>query len=48
MVGRVYWEENNLQRIAVYCQKDIVTVANIILRFKNLSLLKEEEVVFAK
>lgn len=48
MVGHVYWEENNLERIAIYCQKDVVTVANIIMRFKNLPLLKVEQVVFAK
>lgn len=47
-VGKVYWEENNLERIVTYCQKDIITVANIILRFKNLPLLKEEQVVYAK
>ena len=46
MVGQVYWEENNLHRIATYCQKDVVTVANIILRFKNLPLLTEEQVIF--
>ena len=48
MVGHVYWNENNLERIAVYCQKDVTTVANIILRFKNLPLLKEEQIVFVK
>lgn len=48
MVGDVYWKENDLQRIAIYCQKDIVTVANIILRFKNLPLLTSEQVIFAK
>jgi len=48
MVGTVYWKENNLQRIATYCQKDVVTVANIILRFKNLPLLTEEQVIYAK
>ena len=48
MVGEVYWQEDNLQRIAIYCQKDVVTVANIILRFKNLPLLQEEQVVFTK
>ncbi len=46
MVGDVYWNENNLERIVTYCQKDVVTVANIILRFKHLPLLKEEQVVF--
>ena len=47
-VGQVYWEENNLDRIALYCQKDVATVANIILRFKHLPLLKEEEIIFVK
>jgi hypothetical protein len=44
----VYWEENNLERIATYCQKDVVTVANIIMRFKHLPLLKEEQIAFVK
>jgi predicted PolB exonuclease-like 3'-5' exonuclease len=46
MVGQVYWKEKDLKRIAVYCQKDVVTVANIILRFKKMELLKEEQVLF--
>jgi len=45
-VGDVYWKEKNLKRISVYCEKDVVTVANIILRFKGLPLLKEDQVVF--
>jgi predicted PolB exonuclease-like 3'-5' exonuclease len=47
MVGEVYWKQKDLQRIAVYCQKDVVTVANIICRFKHLPLLQEEQIVFA-
>lgn len=46
MVGEVYWGEKDLRRIAVYCQKDIVTVANVILRFKNLPILNDEQIVF--
>ena len=46
-VGHVYWNENNLKRIAVYCQKDVVTVANIILRFKNMEMLREEQVIIS-
>ncbi|MFT3681546.1 MAG: ribonuclease H-like domain-containing protein [Ferruginibacter sp.] len=46
MVGDVYWQLNDLQRIVTYCGKDVVTVANIILRFKNLPLLTEADVVF--
>ena len=45
-VGHVYWVKKDLQRIVVYCQKDIITVANILLRFKNQPLLEAGLVVF--
>jgi len=45
-VGNVYWKEKDLSRISVYCEKDVATVANVILRFKGLPLLTEEQVVF--
>lgn len=45
MVGEVYWKEKNIQRIVTYCQKDVVTTGNIIMRFKNLPLLTDEQVV---
>ena len=48
MVGDVYWKEKNLERIVTYCQKDVVTTANIILRFKNLPLLAEGDVEIVK
>ena len=48
MVGDVYWKEKNLERIVIYCQKDVVTTANIVLRFKNLELLREEDVEIVK
>jgi DNA polymerase elongation subunit (family B) len=47
-VGRVFWKEKDLNRIATYCQKDVVTVANIMLRFKCLPLLKDDQVVYVK
>jgi 3'-5' exonuclease len=48
MVADVYWNEKNIDRIVTYCQKDVLTVANIILRFKNLHLLTEEQMVVVK
>lgn len=48
MVAGVYWKENNLERIAVYCQKDVVTVGNIILRFQNMDILKDSQVVIVQ
>jgi len=44
LVGEVYWVEKNLERIVTYCQKDVVTTANIVLRFKGLPLLAADEV----
>lgn len=45
MVGTVYWEEKNLERIREYCQKDVVTVAQLMLRFCNRPLLSETDIV---
>jgi predicted PolB exonuclease-like 3'-5' exonuclease len=33
MVNHVYWNEKDLPRIVTYCQKDVVTVSQIFLRF---------------
>ena len=41
-VRDVYYEEKNLERIRMYCEKDVMVVANIILRFKNMPLLQNE------
>jgi hypothetical protein len=48
MVGTVYWQEGNIDRIANYCQKDVATVANIILKFKSQPLLLPQQIVFVK
>jgi len=45
MVGQVYWDEKNLERIVIYCQKDVVTVANVLLRFKGLPLLEGQNII---
>jgi len=43
-VGEVYWKEKNLQRIVTYCQKDVVTVAQIYLRLHGEPLIKKENI----
>ena len=48
MVGEVYWVEKNLERIVTYCQKDVVTTGNIILRFKNLPILNAGQIEIIK
>jgi len=41
-VHRVYWQENDLNRISTYCQKDVLTTAQLLLRFKGLPLMPDE------
>ena len=45
MVQDVYYNNKDLPRIVAYCQKDVIVVANIILKFKNLPLLKDENTI---
>ena len=44
-VARVYWEEKNLKRIVTYCQKDVLTVAQLLLRFMGQPLIDSKNVV---
>lgn len=44
MVGDVYWKEKNLPRIAEYCQKDVVTVAQVYLRMQGEALIRPENI----
>lgn len=45
-VAGVYWKEKNLKRIVEYCQRDVVTVVQLILRFKGSAHLTEERIIF--
>ena len=47
-VAKVYYVEKNLERIASYCEKDTIAVAQLFLRFNNEDLLTEKELVFTK
>ncbi|MGJ8743428.1 3'-5' exonuclease [Polaribacter sp.] len=44
-VAKVYYEEKNLERIVTYCEKDTIAVAQILLRFNNQHLLKDEDII---
>lgn len=44
-VAEVYWKEKNLQRIVTYCQKDVATTANIVMRFNNLPLIGPDSII---
>jgi 3'-5' exonuclease len=44
-VYEVYYKEKNLPRIVDYCGKDVITLLQLMLRWKNMPLLNEEEIV---
>ena len=43
-VRDVYYDENNIDRIIEYCEKDTITVAQIFLRLRNEVLLQQDEI----
>jgi len=45
-VGRVFWEDDDLDRIAHYCEKDVLATAQLLLRYQLAPLLTEEQIDF--
>jgi len=43
-VWSVYWNDKDLKRIVNYCQKDVVTVVQILLKLQGDSLVKPENI----
>jgi DNA polymerase elongation subunit (family B) len=43
-VGDVYWTQRDLPRIVIYCQKDVVTVAQVYLRMHGETLIRPENI----
>ncbi|MFC4633702.1 3'-5' exonuclease [Dokdonia ponticola] len=44
-VRNVFYEDNDIDRIIVYCEKDTLSVAQILLRLRNEELLEPHEVI---
>ena len=45
-VASVYWNDNDLQRIVTYCQKDVVALVNVFLRLHSEPIIEENNVMF--
>lgn len=43
-VARVYFEEQNLERIMIYCEKDVVALIQLFLRLKGDALIPESQI----
>ncbi|MEA1787515.1 3'-5' exonuclease [Arenibacter sp. GZD96] len=45
MVRTVYYDEKDLDRIILYCERDVVTIAQVFLRLRNDELLEAHEIL---
>jgi hypothetical protein len=46
-VARVYYEENDLERIKIYCEKDVVALIQLFMRMRGEALIEEAEIQFS-
>jgi 3'-5' exonuclease len=46
MVAEVYYKEKNLERIAHYCQRDTLAVAQLLRRYAGLPMIDERDIIF--
>jgi 3'-5' exonuclease len=44
MVAGIYYEEHDITRIARYCEKDVLAVARVLLRFMNLPKIEADRI----
>lgn len=48
MVADVYYIENDLERIVKYCQRDTLTVAQLLLSYLGRPKIKDEDIIIVK
>jgi hypothetical protein len=46
-VGRVYWEDQDLERITRYCERDVVAVIQLYLRMSGLPIIEEAHIHYS-
>ena len=44
-VGHVFYVEKDIDRIVTYCEKDVIAVAQVFLRFRKEDLLIKDEII---
>ena len=48
MVKDIYYRNKDLERIAGYCQNDVIATAQLLLRFKGLPHISAEKITFVR
>ena len=44
-VAKVFYKDKNIDRIATYCEKDVIAVAQVILKLRCQKLLSDDEIL---
>jgi len=44
MVAGIFYVENDIERIVRYCEKDVLAIARVLLRFMNLPAIDEDKI----
>lgn len=44
-VSQVYWKDKEIKRIVAYCRRDVITTAQLILKFKGEQPLEESDII---
>jgi 3'-5' exonuclease len=47
-VGTTYWDEDDLHRIHVYCRKDVVATAQVLLSYRLSPILREDQIIMVE
>jgi len=43
-VCEVYWQQRQMERIVTYCQKDVITVAQVFLKLSGEPVIREDNI----
>jgi uncharacterized protein YprB with RNaseH-like and TPR domain len=44
MVAKTYYEDKDLERIKEYCQNDVLTIAQLLLRYKGEKIIEDKDI----
>lgn len=47
-VREVYYGDKDLDRIVTYCEKDVIAVAQVVLRLSGRGLLQDDQIIYQK
>jgi 3'-5' exonuclease len=44
MVAGIYYDKKDIERIVRYCEKDVLAIAQVLLRFMNMPLIRDDKI----